>query len=99
MGALSLSLPVSSAIFETSSSAQLPQGHGKPCYPHSAQIKAIFRFLGVGPLGPAWKWLRDWALAPEELFRMIRPYRGKRPEIAATAYIDPAAVLIGDVVV
>jgi carbonic anhydrase/acetyltransferase-like protein (isoleucine patch superfamily) len=30
---------------------------------------------------------------------MIRPYRGKRPEIAATAYIDPAAVLIGDVVI
>jgi carbonic anhydrase/acetyltransferase-like protein (isoleucine patch superfamily) len=29
----------------------------------------------------------------------IRPYRGKRPEIAASAYIDPAAVLIGDVVV
>src|SRR5437667_6619288 len=28
---------------------------------------------------------------------MIRPYRGNRPEIAATAYIDPAAVLIGDV--
>ena len=30
---------------------------------------------------------------------MIRPYRGKRPEIAATAYIDPAAVIIGDVVI
>jgi carbonic anhydrase/acetyltransferase-like protein (isoleucine patch superfamily) len=30
---------------------------------------------------------------------MIRPYRGKRPEIAATAYIDHAAVLIGDVVI
>ena len=29
----------------------------------------------------------------------IRPYRGKRPEIAATAYIDPAAVIIGDVVI
>jgi carbonic anhydrase/acetyltransferase-like protein (isoleucine patch superfamily) len=28
---------------------------------------------------------------------MIRPYRGKRPEIAASAYIDPAAVIIGDV--
>jgi carbonic anhydrase/acetyltransferase-like protein (isoleucine patch superfamily) len=29
---------------------------------------------------------------------MIRSYRGKRPEIAASAYIDPAAVIIGDVV-
>jgi carbonic anhydrase/acetyltransferase-like protein (isoleucine patch superfamily) len=29
----------------------------------------------------------------------IRPYRGKRPQIAATAYIDPAAVVIGDVVI
>jgi len=26
-------------------------------------------------------------------------YRGKRPEIAASAYIDPAAVIIGDVVI
>src|SRR2546422_7531854 len=30
---------------------------------------------------------------------MIRPYRGKRPQIAASAYIDPAAVVIGDVVI
>jgi carbonic anhydrase/acetyltransferase-like protein (isoleucine patch superfamily) len=30
---------------------------------------------------------------------MIRSYRGKRPQIAATAYIDPAAVVIGDVVI
>jgi carbonic anhydrase/acetyltransferase-like protein (isoleucine patch superfamily) len=30
---------------------------------------------------------------------MIRPYRGKQPEIAASAYIDPAAVIIGDVVI
>jgi carbonic anhydrase/acetyltransferase-like protein (isoleucine patch superfamily) len=30
---------------------------------------------------------------------MIRAYRGKRPQIAATVWIDPAAVLIGDVVV
>jgi carbonic anhydrase/acetyltransferase-like protein (isoleucine patch superfamily) len=29
----------------------------------------------------------------------IRPYRGKRPQIAATAYIDPAAVIIGDVII
>jgi carbonic anhydrase/acetyltransferase-like protein (isoleucine patch superfamily) len=29
----------------------------------------------------------------------IRPYRGKRPEIAASAWIDPAAVIIGDVVI
>lgn len=29
----------------------------------------------------------------------IRPYQGKRPVIAATAYIDPAAVIIGDVVI
>lgn len=27
----------------------------------------------------------------------IRPYRGKAPQIAATAWIDPAAVIIGDV--
>jgi carbonic anhydrase/acetyltransferase-like protein (isoleucine patch superfamily) len=29
----------------------------------------------------------------------IRPYQGKFPEIAASAYIDPAAVVIGDVVI
>ena len=29
----------------------------------------------------------------------IRPYRGKRPQIATSAYIDPAAVIIGDVVI
>src|SRR5579864_8713895 len=29
----------------------------------------------------------------------VRPYRGKRPQIAASAYIDPAAVIIGDVVI
>jgi carbonic anhydrase/acetyltransferase-like protein (isoleucine patch superfamily) len=29
----------------------------------------------------------------------IRPYRGKHPQIAATAYIDAAAVVIGDVVI
>jgi gamma-carbonic anhydrase len=29
----------------------------------------------------------------------IRPYRGKFPQIAASAYIDPAAVIIGDVVI
>ena len=29
----------------------------------------------------------------------IRLYRGKWPQIAASAYIDPAAVIIGDVVI
>jgi carbonic anhydrase/acetyltransferase-like protein (isoleucine patch superfamily) len=29
----------------------------------------------------------------------IRPYRGRVPQIAASAYIDPAAVIIGDVVI
>jgi carbonic anhydrase/acetyltransferase-like protein (isoleucine patch superfamily) len=29
----------------------------------------------------------------------IRPYRGTRPQIAASAYIDSAAVIIGDVVI
>jgi gamma-carbonic anhydrase len=29
----------------------------------------------------------------------IRDYRGKFPQIAASAYIDPAAVIIGDVVI
>jgi carbonic anhydrase/acetyltransferase-like protein (isoleucine patch superfamily) len=29
----------------------------------------------------------------------IRAYRGKRPQIAASAYIDSAAVIIGDVVI
>src|SRR5579863_9666519 len=29
----------------------------------------------------------------------IRPFQGKFPEIAASAYIDPAAVVIGDVVI
>ncbi len=27
----------------------------------------------------------------------IRPYQGRRPEIAKSAYIDPAAIIIGDV--
>ena len=31
--------------------------------------------------------------------RDIRPYRGKRPQIAASAYIDPASVVIGDVLI
>lgn len=30
---------------------------------------------------------------------MIRSYKGKRPRIAASAWIDPAAVVIGDVVI
>lgn len=30
---------------------------------------------------------------------LIRPYRGKLPQIAPTAYVDPQAVLIGDVVI
>ncbi len=30
---------------------------------------------------------------------MIRPYRGKLPEIAASAYVDPSAQVIGDVVI
>jgi gamma-carbonic anhydrase len=29
----------------------------------------------------------------------IRPFRGKWPQIAASAYIDPAAVIIGDAVI
>jgi len=29
----------------------------------------------------------------------IRPYRGKRPQIAASAYVDAASVIIGDVVI
>jgi carbonic anhydrase/acetyltransferase-like protein (isoleucine patch superfamily) len=29
----------------------------------------------------------------------IRPYRGRHPQIAATAYIDPASVIIGDVAI
>src|SRR5262249_4926714 len=29
----------------------------------------------------------------------IRPYRGKQPQIAASAYIDPASVIVGDVVI
>ena len=29
----------------------------------------------------------------------IRPYKGKFPQIAASAYIDPAAVVIGDVAI
>jgi len=28
---------------------------------------------------------------------LIRSYKGRRPQIAATAYVDPAAVVIGDV--
>jgi gamma-carbonic anhydrase len=30
---------------------------------------------------------------------MIRAYRGKKPEIAPSAYVDPAAVIIGDVAI
>ncbi|HEY2119459.1 MAG TPA: gamma carbonic anhydrase family protein [Candidatus Acidoferrum sp.] len=29
----------------------------------------------------------------------IRPYKGKWPQIAASAYVDPASVIIGDVVI
>ena len=29
----------------------------------------------------------------------IRPYKGKRPQIAASAYIDTASIIIGDVVI
>jgi gamma-carbonic anhydrase len=29
----------------------------------------------------------------------IRPYQGKRPQIAESAYIDPAAIIIGDVTI
>src|SRR5262245_27145799 len=29
----------------------------------------------------------------------IRPYRGKHPQIAGSAYIDPASVIIGDVII
>jgi carbonic anhydrase/acetyltransferase-like protein (isoleucine patch superfamily) len=29
----------------------------------------------------------------------IRPYLGKRPQIAPTAYVDPASVVIGDVII
>lgn len=30
---------------------------------------------------------------------MIRSYKGRKPKIAATAYVDPAAVVIGDVTI
>ena len=30
---------------------------------------------------------------------MIRSYRGRWPQIAASAYVDPAAVVIGDVTI
>jgi carbonic anhydrase/acetyltransferase-like protein (isoleucine patch superfamily) len=30
---------------------------------------------------------------------LIRSYRGRKPKIAATAYVDPAAVVIGDVTI
>jgi carbonic anhydrase/acetyltransferase-like protein (isoleucine patch superfamily) len=30
---------------------------------------------------------------------LIRSYRGRKPQIAATAYVDPAAVVIGDVTI
>ena len=30
---------------------------------------------------------------------MIRPYRGKLPQVAASAYVDPSAQVIGDVVI
>jgi gamma-carbonic anhydrase len=36
---------------------------------------------------------------PHPVAIMIRSFRGKTPEIAASAYIDPSAQLIGDVVV
>ncbi len=47
--------------------------------------------------GPAITYGESWA----SLKRVpdIRAYRGKWPEIAASAYIDPSAVIIGDVVI
>ena len=30
---------------------------------------------------------------------MIRSYKGRKPQIAASAYVDPAAVVIGDVMI
>src|SRR6266404_3824133 len=47
---------------------------------------------------------RDWSEEEEQRIRLrgqpdIRPYRGKHPQIAASAYIDRAAVIIGDVVI
>jgi gamma-carbonic anhydrase len=30
---------------------------------------------------------------------LIRTYRGRKPQIAASAYIDPQAILIGDIVI
>ena len=48
--------------------------------------------------------LAEGMLAQRERTRLarqpdIRLYRGKHPQIAASAYIDPAAVIIGDVVI
>jgi carbonic anhydrase/acetyltransferase-like protein (isoleucine patch superfamily) len=48
--------------------------------------------------------LWGWSEEEEQRIRLrgqpdIRPYRGKHPQIAASAYIDPAAVIIGDVVI
>jgi carbonic anhydrase/acetyltransferase-like protein (isoleucine patch superfamily) len=36
---------------------------------------------------------------PAEVKTLIRSYRGRWPQIAASAYIDPAAVIIGDVTI
>src|ERR1700751_3753883 len=44
--------------------------------------------------GPAAKGALELSRQPD-----IRAYRGKQPHIAASAYIDTAAVIIGDVVI
>ena len=55
------------------------------------------RRRGVLSCGPAITYGEFWA----SLKRVpdIRAYRGKWPEIAASAYIDPSAVIIGDVTI
>jgi len=64
-----------------------PQGHGISCPCNEIALAAssseAFAQRGIGLRGQ-----------PD-----IRPYRGKHPQIAASAYIDPAAVIIGDVVI
>src|SRR6266850_3116601 len=59
-------------------------------------------FVGAPAVGGAVAWKTANERGHETQVKRqpdIRPYRGKHPQIAASAYIDPAAVIIGDVVI
>src|SRR5579885_3117819 len=42
---------------------------------------------------------REWTDRAPELAEMIRPFRGKHPQIHPTAFVEESAQIIGDVVI